>query len=96
MRLLFPVAMAFAATASAQPAARPHTLPASSSLISGSDCPNATSHMAGRGSAWQSDPLKPQKLAELPPADTYAAVDQLDERGCMVPVMYPDVRALRR
>lgn len=37
-------------------------------------------------------PPKLQKLGELPPADAYAAVLRKDERGCMVPVKYRDVR----
>ena len=92
MRLLFPVAMAFAATASAQPGTAPEPLTRAKSLTPGSDCPNATSHMAGRGSIWQGEPPALKKLTELPPADAYAAVYQLDDEGCMVPVMYRDVR----
>ena len=41
------------------------------------------------------DPGKPpklKKLTELPPAESYAAVLRRDERGCMVPVKFRDVR----
>lgn len=93
MRILFPVAMAFAATASAQPAAQQEPLRVGRTLVPGSDCATASSHMAGRGSAWSGDPVTPKKLTELPPAETYAAIYQLDGEGCMVPVMYRDVRA---
>ena len=37
-------------------------------------------------------PPKLQKLNELPPADSYAAVLRRDERGCVVPVKYRDIR----
>lgn len=74
-----------------QPAA---TVPASKAAktLAAPDCPAATSEMAGRMSRWRGKPVKPQRLGDLPPADTYAAVYRLDERGCMVPVMYRDVR----
>ena len=92
MRLLFPVVLAIAAGGAAQPAIvtapsvhRPNKLQAP-------DCPSASSQYAREGSIWRERPVKPQKLAELPPADTYAAVYHLDERGCMVPLLYRDVR----
>lgn len=96
MRLLLSAVIALAATASAQPAANPEPLQVGRTLVPGSDCPDVTSHMAGRGDSLSSDPPQPRRLGELPPADTYAAVYQLDDKGCMVPVMYRDVRALRR
>ena len=43
-------------------------------------------------SIWREVPMKPRKLTELPPAETYAAIYHLDERGCMVPIKYRDVR----
>lgn len=92
MRLLLPAAIGFAATASAQPAAAP--IPPAQ-LFGGaatSECPGMMEHFARRGGTWQSDPLKPRNLAELPPAETFAAVYRMDERGCMVPVLYRDVR----
>lgn len=95
MRLLFPVAMMVAATASAQPAPAPASLTQRPALVAGSDCPSATRQFARKGGVWREEPVKPRKLAELPPADTYAAVYRLDERGCMVPVKYRDVRFIR-
>jgi len=89
MRLLFPVAMIIAASASAQPAI---VTPPSALPLQHSDCPNASSQFARDGNVWRHQPVKPQKLAELPPAETYAAVYHLDERGCMVPVKYRDIR----
>jgi hypothetical protein len=86
MRLLFPVAIAFAATASAAPVSqRP-------SPLKSNDCPSAASHFAGKGGLSRGDPAKPKKLTQLPPADAFAAVYLTDERGCMVPVKYRDVR----
>ena len=89
MRFLFPLAMALAVLAQAASGQRP-------ALVDPVKCPNSTSHMAGKGGKWRGDPLKPRKLAELPPAETYAAVVRQDERGCPVPVLYRDVRAARR
>ena len=86
MRLLFPVAIMAAATASSVPAKIPPLQEA------GADCPGATSQFARKGGVWTADPMKPKKLTELPPADAYAAVYRLDERGCMVPVKYRDIR----
>ena len=83
MRLLFPVAM-LAMAASMPAAAKP--------ALTNPECPEARSHMANRGSAWRGNPAKPRKLAELPPAETYAAVVRRDARGCMVMVKYRDVR----
>ena len=92
MRLLFPVAMAIAASASAQP--RVVTAPSlqKPNMLQSSDCPIASSQFARDGSVWRKAPPGPKKLGELPPAETYAAVYHLDERGCMVPVKYRDVR----
>jgi hypothetical protein len=65
------------------------------SLIAGSQCPESSKHFAGRGGAWRGDPIRPRQLTELPRAEAFAAVYRLDEHGCMVPVMYRDVRAAR-
>lgn len=92
MRLLFPIAMAIAASASAQPGVITPPSASKPNMLQGSDCPTTSSHFARKGSVWQKDPVKPRKLTELPPAETYAAVYHLDERGCMVPVKYRDVR----
>jgi len=86
MRLLFPVAIMLTFTAAALPAKAPPLQKA------GADCPAATSQWVREGRGWQSQPTKPKKLGELPPADAYAAVYRLDERGCMVPVKFRDVR----
>ena len=83
MRLLFPVAimaMAAAAPAAAKPA------------LTNPDCPEARSHMANKGGDWRGKSLKPRKLTELPPADSYATVLRRDERGCMILVKYRDIR----
>ncbi|HEU4958111.1 MAG TPA: hypothetical protein VFT40_10865 [Sphingomicrobium sp.] len=94
MRLLFPVsiAVAIAASAPAQPGVVTAPSQHKSNMLQGSDCPNPSSHFARNGSVWRQVPLEPKRLTELPPADTYAAVYHLDERGCMVPVKYRDVR----
>lgn len=63
-------------------------------LDTGKKCANASSHLARRGAVLRSDPAKPQKLTELPDADTYAAVYRL-ENGCAVPVLYRDDREVR-
>ena len=86
MRLLFPVAMILAATGAILSAKSPPL------QKPGSDCPGASSEWVRHGSGWYSQPTKPRKLGELPPADTYAAVYRLDERGCMVPVKFREVR----
>jgi hypothetical protein len=86
MRLLFPVAMILATNgASLSAKAPPLQKP-------GSDCPGATSEWVRHGTGRYSEPTKPRKLAQLPPADAYAAVYRLDERGCMVPVKFREVR----
>jgi hypothetical protein len=83
---LFPVTIALAACASPLPAKAP------SLQKPGADCPSATGQFARDGNGWVRKPVKPQKLGELPPADAFAAVYRLDERGCMVPVKFRDVR----
>jgi hypothetical protein len=85
MRLL-PIAMIAATWAPALPAKAPPL------QRPGADCSSATSQFAREGGAWVQRPVKPQKLSELPPADAFAAVYRLDERGCMVPVKFRDVR----
>jgi hypothetical protein len=92
MRLLFPVAIAFSATALAQPAAAPVTPGQRPSPIAGSECSDAGRYPAHRGGKWQDRPVRPQKLGDLPPAEAFAAVLRRDERGCMLAVKYRDVR----
>ena len=89
MRFLFPVAIAFAAVSTALPAKSPSPAVKKPVPLQAADCPGATSQWARQGRSWQ---IKPQKLAKLPPADSYAAVFRLDERGCMVPVKFREVR----
>ncbi len=86
MRLLFPVAIMFAGATPALPAKPP---PLSTP---GADCPAASSQWVRDGNSWRSRPLTPQKLSELPPAESFAAVYRLDERGCMVPVKFREIR----
>ena len=87
MRLLFPVAMAIAVTAQAQGTPLQQASP-----LKANDCPRASNHFAGNPGSWRGAPVKPKKLSELPPADTYAAMLRTDSRGCMVAVKYRDVR----
>lgn len=92
MRLLLPVALAISAAAQSQPAAAPISPGQRQSPVAGSDCPKATPYLTHRGGKWQDQPVQPRKLGELPPADSFAAVVRTDERGCLVPVKYRDVR----
>jgi hypothetical protein len=92
MRLLFPVAIVIAAGASGKPAMITPPSEHRPNLSQASDCPNPSSQFARNGSVWREKPARPQKLAELPPAEAYATVYRLDERGCMVPVKYRDIR----
>ena len=86
MRFLFPLVMIVAASSATIPAKTPPLQKPTA------DCPRATSHFTRNGSVWTHDPVKPRKLAELPPAESYAAVYRLDGNGCMVPVKFRDVR----
>ena len=92
MRLLFPVAMIVATGALAQPGVVTAPSMHKPNALQASDCPSASSHFARNRSIWREVPMKPRKLTELPPAETYAAIYHLDERGCMVPIKYRDVR----
>ena len=82
MRILFAIA-ALSLVATAAAAQRPK--------LTSPDCPSVTSHLVKKGGR-RGDPTRPKKLGELPPADAYAAVYTLDERGCTVPVKFRDVR----
>ena len=86
MRFLFPVAIVLAASAAVLPAKTPPL------QKPGADCPGATGQWVRQGRGWHSQPVKPRKLGQLPPAEAYAAVYRLDERGCMVPVKFREVR----
>jgi len=85
MRFLFPAAVTLMVAASTLAARSP---PAPNSALQAADCPAASAEWARQGRAWQHKPVTPQKLSQLPPADSYAAVYRLDERGCMVPVKF--------
>jgi len=89
MRFLFPAAAMFALLGQPATGQRP-------ALVDPAKCPNATSYTAHDGGSWRGKPVTPRKLAELPPAQTYAAAYVLDERGCAVPLLYREVRAPRR
>lgn len=91
MRLLFPVAV-FAVLTSWQASAAPTPKVRKSDLQRAEECRDASKQFARKGGIWRHDPVKPKKLGELPRAESYAAVYRLDERGCMVPVKYRDVR----
>ncbi|HEY0628446.1 MAG TPA: hypothetical protein VGD23_03870 [Sphingomicrobium sp.] len=86
MSFLLPLALALTAGGSAS------AVPARQPSLGDQQCPEATSHFAGKGSAWRGQGLRPRKLIELPPAEAFAAVYRRDERGCVVPVKYRDVR----
>ena len=92
MRLLFPVAIVCSAAALAQPAAAPIPPGQRQPVIAGSDCPDATRYLARQRGKWDSEPLRPRKLTEVPPAESFAAVVRTDERGCLVLVKYPPSR----
>jgi hypothetical protein len=92
MRLLLPVAMIITSSASAQPSIIIPPTAHQENPLQQADCPNPSSQFARDGSIWREKPIKPQKLSELPPAETYAAVYHLDGRGCMVPIKYRDIR----
>lgn len=49
----------------------------------GANCARPTSHYAYR----QGEPLKPQKLTELPPGNMYSAVFRRDANGCEKPIV---------
>ena len=63
-------------------------------VLGADKCANATSHLAGKPVVFHGDPTKPQKLTELPDAQTYAAVYRVVD-GCAVPVLYREVREVR-
>ena len=87
MRLLFPVAILLTSIGSPAATFAPPTPGRAASPIAGNECPEADRHLTD----WRTRPLVPRKLGELPPAETLAAVVRTDERGCLVPVKYPDV-----
>lgn len=85
------IVLAFgAAAAPASPAADFVPFDSKPFTMAGRDCPEVTRLPVGRNSR-----LMPRRLGELPPADVYAAVYRLDERGCMAPLRYRAVRAGR-
>jgi hypothetical protein len=68
--------------------------PAGQSAAADNKCANATTQLAGKPAVRRGDPSKPQKLTELPDAQTYAAVYRV-VNGCAVPVLYREVREVR-
>ena len=90
MRLPIPLAVALAALASIS-SAGPAPTGRYSKFVPAEECRDASMQFARKGGIWRNEPVKPRKLVELPPAESYAAVYRLDERGCMVPVKYRDV-----
>ena len=63
-----------------------------SNFVPAENCRDLSMRFADKEGPRQRVPDTPRKLAELPPAEGYAAVYLLDDRGCMVPVKYRDVR----
>ena len=94
---LLPQASAAAPADSPAPAAEPATIPAleRSDALAQPKCRKPASHNAEVGSAWRADPLKPQKLTELPAAQGYMAVYRTIE-GCEVPMTVTEYRTGRR
>ncbi len=68
--------------------------PAGQSAADEDQCANVTAHLAGKPEALRGNPNKPQKLTELPDAQTFAAVYRV-VNGCAVPVLYREVREVR-
>jgi hypothetical protein len=46
-----------------------------------------TTHYAGKGSVHRQKPVRPRKLAELPPANLYASVLRVGPDGCESPLI---------
>ena len=92
MHLLFPFLAGLTGMGVAQSATGPSFPGERHGLVPRSECPGAMSHFTRQGGMWTRDTVKPKKLARLPPADSYAAVYRLDERGCMVPVRFREIQ----
>jgi hypothetical protein len=69
---------------------------AAGQALSGFDerCTNPTRHHARKGSVYRGEPIRPQRLTELPKGEAFAAVYRL-ENGCAVPVLYRSVRQVK-
>lgn len=50
-------------------------------------CLRSNAYIAGTDGRYDGKPLAPQKLAELPPANMYVAVDRFDENGCLTAIV---------
>lgn len=59
------------------------------------ECRKPASHDADARSAWRGEPVKPRKLAELPPAVSYMAVYRM-VNGCEVPMTVTEYRSFAR
>ena len=93
MPLLFTVLLA-ALTATSNHVVSAPSLDNPGTLGAKKQCANATTEYARKMAILRNNPPRLQKLNELPPAETYAAVYRL-ENGCAVPVLYRDTRAIR-
>ena len=58
-------------------------------------CPRTTSYFADKVGVYRSQPLRPKKLTELPPATAYMAVFR-HVGGCEAPLTMADYRNPRR
>lgn len=58
-------------------------------------CRRVSSYVAGAGSLYRGEPLKPRKLTDLPPGTTYMAVDRHID-GCEAPLTMTEYRNPRR
>lgn len=58
-------------------------------------CPHVTSYLAGRSGSYRAQPLRPQKLAQLPPGTAYMAVYRRIG-GCEDPLTMADYRNPRQ
>ena len=62
---------------------------------SASHCPRVTSYLADRSGSYRGQPLRPQKLTQLPPGTAYMAVYR-HVGGCEDPLTMADYRNPRQ
>jgi len=65
------------------------------SASSASHCPHITSYWADRSGSYRAEPLRPQKLTQLPPGTAYMAVYR-QIGGCEDPLTMADYRNPRQ